>query len=66
MSGSNIFLIFRQGVGLMIGGFTADWKFSKAKKENREYYNQSNVMLCIAMECKGPTYTKDENYDIKT
>ena len=23
-------------------------------------------MLCIAMECKGPTYTKDENYDIKT
>jgi hypothetical protein len=31
-SGSNIFLIFRQGVGLIIGGFTAHWKFSKAEK----------------------------------
>lgn len=29
-SGSNMFLIFRHGVGLMTGGFTADWKFSNA------------------------------------
>ena len=34
-SGSNMFLIFRHGVGLMTGGFTADWKFSNAKRDFR-------------------------------
>lgn len=32
-SGSNMFLIFKHGVGLITGGFTADWKFSNAEKE---------------------------------
>lgn len=30
-----MFLIFRHGVGLMTGGFTADWKFSNAKRDFR-------------------------------
>ena len=28
-----MFLIFKHGVGLITGGFTADWKFSNAEKE---------------------------------
>lgn len=35
-SGSNMFLIFRQGVGLIIGGLTAHWKFSNAERINKE------------------------------
>ncbi len=35
MTGSNIFRIFKHGVGLIKGGFTAVVKFSNANEDNK-------------------------------
>ena len=40
MTGSNIFRIFKHGVGLIKGGFTAVVKFSNAKMEYKKLKNR--------------------------